>query len=587
MARRENSEAKAVRVAQLRAVQDAFPTFLPFLEEVFLELGYGLPSPVQRDIADYLENGPHYQMIQAQRGQAKTTITAAYAVWSLIHNPKYRILVVSADGSGAGDITTMISRLIQSMEFLECLRPDRSQGDRTSNEKFDIHYSLKGVEKSASVMSVGITGTLQGKRADILIADDIESTKNSLTAAMRETILRNSKDFSSQCVDGRILYLGTPQSTDSIYNTLPGRGFQVRIWPGRYPKDVTVYGSNLAPMIATALAANPALATGGGLLGDMGQPTDPTFITEDILLKKQADQGTSIFMLNHMLDTSLSDAMRYPLKTSQAILAAIDTGSLPLTASRRPDLTQVPLTSHTVSFTMCQGIFAHEVSKPAGIMMYVDPAGGGKNGDETGYAVTALLNSTIYVLAAGGLPGGYADEQMVALAQIAKKWQVQEVVIEKNMGYGAFQAVWLPFINREHPCKVTEDYVTGNKEARIINTLEPVLGRGSLVFSHSVIVEDQACCERYDVTKRAAYSLFHQINKITRDTGSLKHDDRVDALEGAVRFWQQHLAVDQMVAMREDEAAKRMAFLRDPFGHIRAGRANSGMTGNLFNKYRR
>jgi hypothetical protein len=179
-------------------------------------------SEVQHDIGNFIAYGPQYLMVQAQRGQAKTTITAIFAVWSLIHDPAHRVLILSAGGKQANEISTLIVRLIMTMEQLEPLRPDPTNGDRTSVEAFDVHYTLKGVDKSPSVACIGITGNLQGKRADLLIPDDIESTKNSRTAMMRELLLDLTRDFTSICETGRILYLGTPQSQESIYNTLPG-----------------------------------------------------------------------------------------------------------------------------------------------------------------------------------------------------------------------------------------------------------------------------------------------------------------------------------------------------------------------------
>lgn len=159
------------RHALLGVLQEHYAHFEPFLEDVMEFLGFQT-TEIQKDIGNYMEFGPQRLMIQAQRSQAKTTIAAAFAVWSLIHQPWYRILIVSAGGSMASDISTLIVRIVLNMPGLECLRPDRQAGDRTSAEKFDIHYSLKGVEKSASVSCVGITANLQGRRADILLADD-------------------------------------------------------------------------------------------------------------------------------------------------------------------------------------------------------------------------------------------------------------------------------------------------------------------------------------------------------------------------------------------------------------------------------
>ena len=230
----ELEKERRVRLEQLAALQIHYKDFKRFLTDVMVELGFSV-SKIQADIADFMVSGGKYIMIEAQRSQAKTTIAAAFCVWQLIHDPKHRVLIISAGGSQATDISTLVIRIIMNMDILECMRPDKSKGDRVSVEKFDLHYSLRKLDKSASVSCCGITANLQGRRADTLLADDIESQKNSLTALMREQLLAKTLDFTSINQSGRIIYLGTPQSSDSIYNTLPGRGYNVRIWPGRFP----------------------------------------------------------------------------------------------------------------------------------------------------------------------------------------------------------------------------------------------------------------------------------------------------------------------------------------------------------------
>lgn len=167
-----------MRWRDLHALQRHYSTFDPFLTTVMEDLlGFNC-TEVQRDIGYFLETGPLNKMIQAQRGQAKTTITAAYAVWRLIHDPSVRILIISAGDTQATEVSSMIVQIIAFMEELEPLRPDTSHGDRSSVKAFDVHWQLKGPEKSPSVACVGINSNLQGKRADVLIADDIESKKN-------------------------------------------------------------------------------------------------------------------------------------------------------------------------------------------------------------------------------------------------------------------------------------------------------------------------------------------------------------------------------------------------------------------------
>src|SRR5690606_21367727 len=147
-----------------------------------------------------------------------------------------------------------------------------------------------------------------------------------------------------------------------------------------------------------------------------------------------------------------------------------------------------------------------DTSEPDSVILYVDPAGGGKNNDETGYAVIAGLNGNVFLLDVGGVPGGYGIEQMETLAEIASKWRVNTVVIEKNMGYGAFKEVWIPILNKKHKCTVSEDYVTGQKELRIAEGLEPVLARGSFIVNQDCVQGDTDTIARYHVGKRLTYS---------------------------------------------------------------------------------
>lgn len=590
MATREGLEEALVRQEQLELLQEEYAQFLPFLEDVMIHLGFKL-SKVQADIGQFIAHGPHYQMVQAQRGQAKTTITAAFAVWTIIHDPRSRVLVVSAGGKQANEISTLIVRLIMTMDELECLRPDASNGDRTSVEAFDVHYSLKGVDKSPSVACVGITGNLQGKRASLLIADDVESKKNSRTATMQELLLELTRDFTSICEIGRIIYLGTPQSQESVYNTLPSRGFTVRIWTGRYPtsEQIENYGDMLAPYVTNRLSNNPGLMFGGGLLKDQGQPIDPAYLTEEVLQRKEKDQGPAYFQLQHMLNTRLADAARYPLKPENLVVMRLGSDYYPMTVARGLTASYLrPYSVGATSFHMSLPIETadSDVGKLQGLVMYVDPAGGGKNGDETGYAVTGFLNGNIFVLAAGGLPGGYSVDVLNALSAIAKKWQVNKVIIEKNMGYGAFREVWVPLLHKEYKCAVEDDMVHGQKELRIIETLEPVMARGSLVFNEDVVDEDRRGIEKYPSEKRGLYSIFHQMARITRDRDCLYHDDRLDALEGAVRHWVQFIAIDQDEAIKRARAVAHKEAMKDPMGYSRY-RTVPKRGGSVFNKYRR
>lgn len=588
-------QERVVRKEQLRTLQKYYKNFNLFLSDVMVELGFTV-SKVQADIAKFMAEGPQYLMVQAQRSQAKTTIAAAFCVWQLIHDPTHRILIISAGGAQATDIATLIIRIIMHMDVLEFMRPDKSKGDRVSVEKFDIHYALRKLDKSASVSCCGITANLQGRRADLLLADDVESQKNSLTALMREQLLAKTLDFTSINQSGRILYLGTPQSSDSIYNGLPGRGYEVRIWPGRFPtkEQLPYYGEHLAPMLTSIMEKHPELMLGGGVNGDQGIPIEPSFLGEAVLQRKERDQGPSWFQLQHMLNTKLMDAERYPLKPDNVLVMNIRPGDeLPLELKRGYGFEEFNI--HGKSYRLATPhTIGSELAPANGICFYIDPAGGGKGkgthgGDETGWACTALLNSTIYVLGYGGVKGGYDGEQMQELVRLIKKFKPNVVKIEQNFGYGALRAVFLPILRKEYEdCSVEDDYVHGQKETRIIDTLEPIIARGSLVVASDAIKSEPASLQAHPDVNRMTYCLWSQMSLITRERDSLVHDDRLDALAGACAHWEQALMVDHEKAREQIEEAARAKFWADPLQHSRVRKQPAYMNkGHNMLDYRR
>lgn len=571
---KETTEQAIARWEQLKVLQQAYPHFTPFLHDMMQELGFGT-TEIQSEIGQFLEHGPAYLMVQAQRGQAKTTITAIFAVWCLIHNPKWRVLIVSAGATQANEISTLIVKLILSTDILECLRPDRTNGDRTSVEAFDVHYSLKGVDKSPSVACVGITSNLQGKRADLLIADDVESQKNSQTAVMRSQLLNIIRDFPSICSEGRIVYLGTPQSIESIYNSLPSSGFTVRIWPGRVPnaEQIKHYGAALAPSIARKAKAQPELMSGSGMDGKQGAAVD-TYLTDELLLKKEIAQGQAFFQLQHMLLTALTDALRYPLKTENLIALRLDGENLPLAVVRSMDAAnQRQVSVDGRQFTVSTALtVSKDVSTKQGRVLYIDPAGGGINGDETGIAVLDLLNSYLFLHEWTGIPGGHDKVKLDALAAFAVRWRPTVIKVEKNMGFGLFREVLQPVMKQafDHAGlpmpAIEDDLVVGQKETRIIGTLEPVLGRGALIINEDILSREADSVGRYDINVRLTYSGLFQMSTLTRDKNSLRHDDRLDALEGAVRHFSAALAVDQTKAIEALRQRELAEFQRNPLG---------------------
>jgi len=533
-------------------------------------------TDIQLDIGEFLAKGPKYLMVQAQRSQAKSTIVAIFSVWTLIHNPKSRVLIISAGSDVAMEIANWVIQIIMNWDILTCMRPDRQHGDRASAKAFDIHWQLKGVEKSPSIACIGITANMQGRRADILIPDDIESSKNGLTETQRKNLIHLSKDFTSICQKGRIIYLGTPQTNDSIYNTLPGRGFTIRIWPGRYPneEELEYYGDMLAPSIRRAIEAKPSLQTGHGLEGLSGAPIDPVLLPEDTLLAKELDQGKAYFQLQHMLNTELSDKNRFPLKTRDLIVMDLNPERAPGEITWMPDENKRFRTlGYNVQpdlyrpFTVSDDLFRYENR-----YVYVDTAGGGTNGDETVAWALYFLHGYFFGMEMQVHPGGYDEEIYLDLSKFVYKHQANEIGVEQNHGYGAFAQAWRPVLAKYYKKMnqgktgsplIVDDWVSAQKELRIIDTLEPIMSRHRLVINADVFAYDVESVKKYPLDERQIYTFVHQLSKLTRDYGALIHDDRIDSLASAARRFVESMAVDEQTREQQKQTSENMEMMSE------------------------
>lgn len=569
------------RWKDLEALQEHYIDFGDFLHDVQLDVYGWETTEVQYDIGEFLQYGGQYIMIQAQRGQAKTTITAIYAVFELIHNPKARVLIISAGAKKANEISKGIILIINAMNELACLRPDRNNGDRTSTEAFDVHYTLRGDGMNPSVACLGITSNLQGYRADLLIPDDIESSKNALTMVQRENLLHFTKDFTSICSEGRIVYLGTPQSIDSIYNSLPARGYKVRVWTGRFPteKEEKEYGDTLAPYILRKMVEYPKLRIGGGILGDKGSPVD-TRLYEGLLQKKELDQGLAYFKLQHMLCTKLSDSERFPLKITDCLFMHLNKEEAPgqITWLPKPDLLIPNVPSSGLQEEMYRPVKVSQDMYPYGTkMMYIDPAGGGQNGDETVAAIIGFLHGYIFILDIVGLPGGLREDVYSRLSALSWEYRCSIIQVEQNFGHGALAAAWRPVLDtyyeevskgEQHRGPLIEDvWESGQKELRIIDILEPVISRHHLIINEKLIKQDVESTEKYPLERRTTYMFLHQMARLTRERHSLLHDDRVDAVAGGVRYFTDRLAQDANKELQRKRASDMVSFMKNPFGH--------------------
>lgn len=487
----------------------------------------GLPKPtrMQLYIADYLQEQHSRMVLQALRGIGKTWITAAYVCWRLLRNPNEKVLIISQSGTHAENIAVFIKRLIRGMEILQHLQARGDQRDTTVS--FDVNGASDTVQPS--VKALGITSQLQGNRATLIISDDVEGQQNSATEQMRMKLKQATAEYEAILQtdgDSQILILGTPQSAESIYKGFREDGYYTRIFPARYPEDASVYEGCLAPYIVDDMNRNSSV---------IGQPIDSRFTDED-LLRREARYGKSGFKLQFMLDTRLSDSERYPLKCYDLIVTDLDKhqAHTQISYSSAPQ-DKINVLSN-IGFNgdgfYRPSTLGGELLKYEGVYMGIDPSGRGS--DEMGYAIVAHLHGKLFLLEQEGLQGGYVTDNLIRLAMKAQEYKVNKIWIEDNFGDGMFSSLLKPVVNSIYPCGMEDVKQSKQKELRVIDTLEPVMNQHRLIIDKGLVERD---IRKAMTDGKISYSLFYQLTHITKDRGSLVHDDNIDVLALVISQW--------------------------------------------------
>jgi len=259
-----------------------------------------------------------------------------------------------------------------------------------------------------------------------------------------------------------------------------------------------------------------------------------------------------------MLDPSLSDGNRYPLKLQDFIVMDIDIDKAPekVIHSTSPEKVLKNLPSVGFSgdyFYMPQAIDGEWIPY-RGTVMTIDPSGRGS--DETGYCIMSMLNGFLYVHECSGVKGGYTTETLTELAELAKKYSVKEIQVESNFGDGMFNELLKPYLTKIHPVALSEVRHSTQKERRIIETLEPLMNQHKIIISPDLIDKDYSSTRHLPPEKAPQYRLFHQLTRVTTARGALAHDDRLEVLSMAANYWVESVGQDVDRRMQEDKNQK-------------------------------
>jgi len=299
--------------------------------------------------------------------------------------------------------------------------------------------------------------------------------------------------------------------------------------------------------------------------------TDPDRFDHEDLIEREASMGRSNFMLQFMLDTSLSDAEKFPLKMADLVVTSVNPKSAPDSVIWCSDPQNVIKDLPTVGLP---GDYFYSPMQLQGewgpyseTICSVDPSGRGA--DETTAAYISQRNGYLYLHEMRAYRDGYSDNTLLDILRGCKKLGVTKLVVETNFGDGLVAELFKKHIlQTQQSIDVEEVRANVRKEDRIIDALEPILNQHRLVVNRSVVEWDYKSNQDEAPEKRLLYMLFYQMSRMCRERGAVRHDDRLDALAQGIKYFTDAMSISALEVVKERKREEwndmLQAFMDDP-----------------------
>jgi len=489
-----------------------------FANMVIMQLGLndkGL-SPNQKKAIKAMKSRHRYIFIAAHRAFGKSVLTQIFTLWTLYWYPETKVMIISQKHDRAKEMVTFLLNCLENLPMFEALRPQ--PGDRQQKTSFDISHKVINPSPNPSVMAAGITGSIQGNRANLLILDDICGDDGDTDVGLRnfEKVMTESEHILYDAGWGKkVICLGTYFSPSSPLLSLESRGYVKKTYPA-----LTNYNR------------------------PQERAADPDRLDIKTIRQKQKVLSKQAFQLHYQLLVEEGTLEDFPLKLKDLMVIPgfpdYEKGYDQLTRTNEGSRIIVPGQRGEDRLYLCRPSEAR--GKYDKVMAYLDPAEGRKGGDECICVIGGSYMGTVFLLdfvRLNGFGGGELDK----LNRILQQARCSELQIETNFGGSPLVSV---VKSKVKGMKITPIKSTTNKVNKIIGALLPALEQGRLAIFEEAAEKD---------SQQGSYSFLQQlifVSSLKKHKRSLKHDDRVESVACLVNAFENVLALDGEV-LREQK----------------------------------
>ena len=479
-------------------------------------------------ICDWLELRGRTGAMKIFRGAAKSTLLAIYQAWRLRDNPKWRIIDRSADDGTAEKLSADTKNVI----LLHPLCRGMVKG-KLGVERFSVIGNTD--PRNASVTAYGIMSNATGSRADEIINDDCEVPKNIKTADTRQTLRDRLGEESHIIVPGgKILYVGTDHTHNSIYDEKIGAGYDTLIIPlfHQNRRFEVEPGQTFFPLPFTVSQPEELyVIVGISKHASVFTPDQYEIAANGVKLYAELQEGTVIdfsygnpwpkYFSREEIEFRRKECRTLNAWDSQYLLKARPIHEVRLDPDKLIIFDEIPVISFANN-EVCMFLGARKLT---GVRACWDCSLGKADSDESIFAVMFQDEAGhLYWMVCDVLTGDVYD-QADHVRQRVIEYNIPVVII-KTAGIGGFLPAILRKVLKEGrdgkqpevQCGVVDQVESRSKTDRILSAYEPAIS-GRFLHVHRSIAEDGGLSEQM------------------RDwipVKSVQPDDKLDAGEGCI-----------------------------------------------------
>lgn len=443
----------------------------------------------------WLEHRSDLAVLRCFRGFGKSTLLAVHNAWRYYSDQTYRILHQSESDPTAYKTSRDTQNVLRNHPLTRGMFRDGGVQE----------WWVEGASdpRNASMYARGILSNVTSARADECQNDDVEVPRNIQTPEAREKLeYRLSEQTFILVPGGRQLFIGTPHTHDSLYDKMEALGadcLTIPLFAKEYRLEdakKAAYELPFAPeYVFFGIGKNSRLmvegkdyqlkgkrlifaAAPGGLIDCYSGCAWPDRFDRDDLQKRRRKTKTKNYWDS-----------QYQLHSRPIHEIRLDPEKL----IRYDVEPEVRYANESASMRLGN-------VRIAGMAARWDPSSGKPNSDISAFGICLMdEQGRRYLHRIAALTGEIAEfsddaktingGQVWQLCDLIEEFNIPRVVVEKN-GLGVFAPTILKqcIKQRKLTCGVQEEQSVANKNARILDAIEPVISAGML-WAHSSVIE--------------------------------------------------------------------------------------------------